>query len=214
MKMKKLVSGLLLAACFMSLAACGKAPAADAPQEGEKTQQEQMQPEQQEPEVLVMSDAADPVDYSTGVFTWMHYQEGEGDTLRELNSIDNCQYGTAGSSLQQASAAVGVLLLTGAEDVQTVLADYLAAMNTTQRDFFSFQWQMSAKKAKAMLAEPDTWKGLLSDCGRGDVDLGSFKPEQVDSLSESVLTLLREKGVADVWKEHTEEQPFAHWTES
>jgi len=217
MEMKKAVSGLLLAACFISLNACGRAPAAQVPQEEETPQtiqQEITEPQEpQEPEVLVMTDATDPVDYSTVVFTWMHYQEGEGDTLRSFNRIDNCQYGTAGSSLQQASAAVDVLLLTQAEDVQTVLADYLDAMNTTQRDFFSFQWQMSAKKAKAMLADPDGWKGLISDSGRGDVELGSFQPEQVDALSGNVLALLAEKGVTHVWKDHTDQEPFAHWTE-
>lgn len=216
MEMKKAVSGLLLAACFMSLSACGKAPASQKPQNDELQPEQQAVTEPQEPrepEVLVMTDATDPVDYSTGVFTWMHYQEGEGSTLQSLNRIDSCQYGTAGSSLQQASAAVDVLLLTRAEDVRTVLADYLDAMNTTQRDFFSFQWQMSAKRAKAMLAEPDAWKGLISDSGRGDVELGSFRPEQVEALSEDVLTLLAEKGVTDVWKGHTEKLPFSHWTE-
>lgn len=201
MKNQKIVSGLLLAACFVSFTACGKeaAPAPETPKE---------------PEVVVMTDAVDPVDYTTGVFTWMHYQEGEGETLKILNGIDNCQYGTAGSSLQQASAAAGVLLLTAAEDVAPVLDGCLAAMNTTQRDFFSFQWQMSVKKAKAMLADPAAWQGALSDCGRGDVDPAAYTLQQVEALDQTVLEALRQRGVTDEWKKHLEEQPFENWTES
>ena len=107
MKNRKMISGLLLAACFVSLTACGEktTPAPETPNA---------------PEIIVMTDAKDPVDYTTGIFTWMHYQEGEGETLKILNRIDNCQYGTAGASLQQTSAAAGVLLLTEAEDVAAV----------------------------------------------------------------------------------------------
>ena len=200
----RLLAALLLAACLILLTACGKTPSA-APTQPELPAQ---QPE--DPQVVVMTDAEDPVDYTQNVFTWMYLSEGEGETLKALNSIDHTQYGTAGSSLQQTASAVDALQLTGKTDVETVLAEYLSGMNATQKDFFSFQWQMSVKKARDMLANPASYAGLLSDCGCGDVDLTAFTAEQLDATDKAVMTLLQDNGVTDVWKT-AEQEPFLRW---
>jgi len=151
---------------------------------------------------------AAPVNYNTGISTWMCVPSQQSETWNAFVRIDSCQYGTAGSSLRQTAAAVSLLQLTKMEDASEVLYHYLREMNATQKDFFSFQWQMSLKKAGELLADPAAYAGALSDCGCGDVDLISFTAAAVAALDAAVKQQLQENGVTDVWKTLTNQEPF------
>ena len=155
---------------------------------------------------------AAPVNYDTAMFTWMVQSQQADEARKALQHIDTCQYGTAGASLRQTYAAVSLLQLTklnGAEAVHL----YLREMNATQKDYFSFQWQMSLKKAKSLLANPAAAAGALADCGAADVDLTSFDLAAVEALDTAVRQQLQTNGVTDVWKTLKDREPFAWYTE-
>jgi len=151
---------------------------------------------------------AAPVNYNTGIFTWMTYTEQQGAAWDAFEAIDICQYGTSGASMQQTRAAVALLQLSKMDNAAETLYHYLREMNATQKDYFSFQWQMSLANAKALLADPAAAAGTLNDCGLTDVDLTSFTPAAVDTLDGAVKKQLRENGVTDVWKTLMDQEPF------
>ncbi|MBR5284430.1 MAG: hypothetical protein IKU27_05230 [Clostridia bacterium] len=132
------------------------------------------------------------VDYSGDMTEWMYRPSAEDAVFRALCTIDSCSYGTAGASLAQQAAAEAVLSLSEQEDVGTGLRTYLEGMNATQLDYFSFQWQMIYPMAEK-LPEADT--------------------ERLEILNDLVHGILQELGVTDVWKSHTDLEPFWEWTE-
>ena len=109
-----------------------------------------------------------------------------------LCTIDSCSYGTAGASLSQQAGAEAVLWLSEQTDVDTGLRSYLEGMNATQRDYFSFQWQMIYPMAEK---------------------LPQAKGEQLEVLNDLTCGILQELGVTDVWKAHIDLEPFWEWTE-
>ena len=81
--------------------------------------------------------------------------------------------------------------------VEEAAKTYLAGMNATQKDFFSFQWQQALRQANALLDG--------SDAG---FDLKAVSSDRVDALDKPVTELLRDAGVTDEWKNHTDLEPF------
>ena len=151
------------------------------------------------------------VDY-TKDFTSFMYQPETVDAVTELfKTIDRCPYGTAGSSLSQVAAAVSLLELSKAEDVMPKLSLYLEKMDATQKDYFSFQWQMCIEKAYMILEKPEDFKGALEDVGLEDVDLSVFTKDEIEGLNTKVTEELEKHGVKDEWKNHTEMEPFVFW---
>ena len=132
------------------------------------------------------------VDYSGDMTEWMYLPSAEDAVIRALCTIDSCSYGTAGASLAQQSAAEAILSLSEQEDVGTALRTYLEEMNATQLDYFSFQWQM---------IYPMTEKLPEADA------------ERLEILNDLARGILQELGVTDVWKSHTDLEPFWEWTE-
>lgn len=157
---------------------------------------------------------AEAVDYSTDPQQWMYIPQEEGQALTLLISIDTCRYGAAGASLSQVSASVDLLTLSCLEDREPELESYLNGMNATQLDYFSFQWQMRMEQARDMLAQPESYKGLLEDSGNPNVDLTAFDPGALETMNEQVLAQLQKRGVEDVWKDHTDLEPFFLWENS
>lgn len=153
------------------------------------------------------------VDYSLEMSQWVYRTEASDDRGKALNDIAGSRYGVSGASLSQLLAALGVYTLTEQEMTEEYLEDYLGAMNATQRDFFSFQWQMSVKKAKKMLEEPEKYLGELQDVGREDWNLTDYCLEEVERIDQAVQSSLTELGVENVWKEHLDQEPFYEWTE-
>jgi hypothetical protein len=148
------------------------------------------------------------VDYTRDFTSFMYQPETENEVLELLKNVDRCSYGTAGSSLSGLVSGVSVLKLSETEGVLAFLSAYLDGMDATQRDYFSFQWQMGVKKAKAILENSDSFKGEMSDAGMEDVDLSGFDNDGLDALNTAVVNELEKRGVKDEWKNHLEIEPF------
>lgn len=132
------------------------------------------------------------VDYSGNMTEWTYQPSAEDPMIEALCTIDSCSYGTAGASLSQQAGAEAVLWLSEQADVGAGLRSYLEGMNATQRDYFSFQWQMIYPMAEK---------------------LPQADGEQLEVLNDLTRGILQELGVTDVWKAHTDLEPFWEWTE-
>ena len=154
------------------------------------------------------------VDYTRDFTSFTYQPEATDDAVTELlKTIDRCPYGTAGSSLSQVAAGVSVLELSAAEGTAEKLSKYLDGMDATQRDYFSFQWQMCMKKAKAILEKPDNFKGEISDAGIESFDASAYSKESLDNFNTIVMSELEKRGVKDEWKNHLDVEPFVFFVE-
>ena len=182
MKSKTILAAAMAALMILALAACEKEQTAE---------------------------PTDKADYSGSVTDWVYAPESDDELIQLLVTIDSDSYGSAGASLQQANAAVSLMKLAaeGSEDVGEAVKAYLAGMNATQKDFFSFQWQQALKEANALL-DGSKDAGVLEDAGDGDFDLQAVDSNRVAALDEAVTKLLRDAGVTDEWKNHTDLEPF------
>ena len=155
------------------------------------------------------SQTTDKVDYSGDVTGWMYAPESKDTLVNLLVSIDTVAHGSAGSSLQQANAAVSLMRLAMNESgkVEEAAKTYLAGMNATQKDFFSFQWQQALRQANALLDGSED-PAILDDAGDAGFDLQAVSSDGVDALDKTVTELLRDAGVTDEWKNHTDLEPF------
>lgn len=156
------------------------------------------------------SQTTDKVDYSGDVTGWMYAPESKDTLVNLLVSIDTVAHGSAGGSLQQANAAVSLMKLAMNESrkVEEAAKTYLAGMNATQKDFFSFQWQQALRQANALLDGSED-PAILDDAGDADFDLKAVSSAKVDALDKTVTELLRDAGVTDEWKNHTDLEPFS-----
>lgn len=152
------------------------------------------------------------VDYeNTPLQDWMYQFQTEDPTTRYLITIDTCQYGTAGASLKQMAATVALAQLCAAADREEKLDAYLAGMTDTQRDFFSFQWQMRLKHATQTMNDPKAAEGTLRDIGfRGEL-WTSQAILDLDSFTGIVQSKLKKYGVSDQWERHLDKEPFTNW---
>lgn len=155
------------------------------------------------------SQTTDKVDYSGDVTGWMYAPESKDTLVNLLVSIDTVAHGSAGGSLQQANAAVSLMKLAMNESrkVEEAAKTYLAGMNATQKDFFSFQWQQALLQANALLDGSED-PAILDDAGDAGFDLQAVSSDGVDALDKTVTELLRDAGVTDEWKDHTDLEPF------
>lgn len=156
------------------------------------------------------SQTTDMVNYSGDVTGWMYAPESKDTLVNLLVSIDTVAHGSAGGSLQQANAAVSLMKLAMNESgkVEEAAKTYLAGMNATQKDFFSFQWQQALRQANALLDGSED-PAILDDAGDAGFDLQAVSSDGVDALDKTVIKLLRDAGVTDEWKNHTNLEPFS-----
>lgn len=215
--MKNFAAFLLAAVLMLSMAACSKeesttennsnastsaeTSAEETPTEGEENSEEE-------------SSEESVADYSGDLTDWMYQPETEDENVLSLMEIDACEYGTAGASLKQTSAAVQVLKLSQSENITEALTAYLDGMDATQKDYFSFQWQMAVNKAEQLLTagtEEDT-AARLEECGHGDLDLSQYSVDGLKELHETVTTALTDYAVVDIWKTHNDLEPFIYWS--
>ena len=154
-----------------------------------------------------------PVDYSIPLPQWFYQPESDDSVTQKLINIDTCPYSTAGASLKQLLASVGLLQLTKEPDWESKLDAYLAGMTDTQRDFFSFQWQMRLNDAKLLLVPGNVLADMLGDVGMGDLSLTLFSSEELNQLHRTVTNKLQHYGVVDQWKNHRDIEPFIYWNE-
>ena len=140
---------------------------------------------------------------------WMYAPESKDTVANLLVSIDTVAHGSAGGSLQQANAAVSLMKLAMNEGgkVEEAAKTYLAGMNATQKDFFSFQWQQALRQANALLDGSED-PAILDDADAG-FDLKAVSSDRVDALDKTVIKLLLGAGVTDEWKNHTDLEPFS-----
>ena len=155
------------------------------------------------------SQTTDKVDYSGDVTGWMYAPESRDTVTDLLVSIDTVAHGSAGGSLQQANAAVCLMKLAmmDSEKAEAAVKTYLSGMNATQKDFFSFQWQEALRQANALLDGSED-PAILDDAGDAGFDLTAVSSAKVDALGKTVTKLLRDAGVTDEWKDHTDLEPF------
>lgn len=135
------------------------------------------------------SQTTDKVDYSGDVTGWMYAPESKDTLVNLLVSIDTVAHGSAGGSLQQANAAVSLMKLAMNESrkVEEAAKTYLAGMNATQKDFFSFQWQQALRQANALLDGSED-PAILDDAGDAGFDLQAVSSDGVDALDKTVIS--------------------------
>lgn len=152
------------------------------------------------------SQTTDMVNYSGDVTGWMYAPESKDTLVNLLVSIDT----VASGSLQQANAAVSLMKLAMIDSgkAENAVKAYLAEMNATQKDFFSFQWQQALSHANALLDGSED-PAILDDAGDAGFDLKAVSSDRVDALDKTVTELLRDAGVTDEWKNHTDLEPFS-----
>ena len=150
------------------------------------------------------------VDYSGDVTGWMYASESKDTLVNLLVSIDTVAHGSAGGSLQQTNAAVSLMKLAMIESgkAEDAVKTYLNGMNATQKDFFSFQWQQALRQTNALLDGSED-PAILDDAGDAGFDLQAVSSDRVDALDKTVTKLLRDAGVTDEWKNHTDLEPFS-----
>ena len=156
------------------------------------------------------SQATDMVNYSGDMTGWMYAPESKDTVVNLLVSIDAVARGSAGGSLQQANAAVSLMkfAMIDSGKAENAVKAYLAEMNATQKDFFSFQWQQALRQANALLDGSED-PAILDDAGDAGFDLQAVSSDGVDALDKTVIKLLRDAGVTDEWKNHTDLEPFS-----
>lgn len=155
------------------------------------------------------SQATDKVDYSGDVTGWMYAPESKDALVDLFVCVDTVAHGSAGGSLQQANAAVSLmkLAMVESEKAENAVKTYLAGMNATQKDFFSFQWQQALSQASALLDGSED-PAILDDAGDTGFDLQAVSSDRVDALDKAVTRLLHDAGVTDEWKNHIDLEPF------
>ena len=151
------------------------------------------------------------VDYTRDFTTYMYQPESKDLVIDNLKMIDRCSYGTAGSSLSQVAAGVSLLKLSKTDGVIDKLSDYLKGMDATQKDYFSFQWQMCMKKTYEILKNPESFEEALKDAGLDDIDLSDFNKDGTDKINSAVMSELEKLNIKDEWKNHLEIEPFVFW---
>ena len=151
------------------------------------------------------------VDYSGSMTDWSYAPETEDELVKLLTAIDTVSYGSAGASLQQANAAVALMKLAMADGskAEEAVKSYLAGMNETQKDYFSFQWQQAIKTALALL-NGDEDAAILEDAGDADFDLTAVDSTKTADFNNAVIQLLSDAGVTNEWKNHTDVEPFLY----
>ena len=151
------------------------------------------------------------VDYSGSMTDWSYAPETEDELVKLLTAIDTVSYGSAGASLQQANAAVALMKLAMADGskAEEAVKSYLAGMNETQKDYFSFQWQQAAKTAFALLDGTED-AAILEDAGDADFDLKTVDSAKIAGFNDTVIGLLGDAGVTNEWKNHTDVEPFLY----
>ena len=139
----------------------------------------------------------------------MYAPESKDTVANLLMSIGTVARGSAGGSLQQANAAVCLMKLVTIDrgKVEEAVKTYLNGMNATQEDFFSFQWQQALRHTNALLDGSED-PAILDNPGDAGFDLQVVSSNRVDALDKTVTELLRDAGVADEWKNHTDLEPF------
>ena len=155
------------------------------------------------------SQTTDMVNYSGDVTGWMYASESKDTLVNLLVSIDTVAHGSAGGSLQQANAAVSLMKLAMIDSgkAENAVKAYLAEMNATQKDFFSFQRQQALRQANALLDGSED-PATLDNPGDAGFDLQVVSSNRVDALDKTVTKLLRDAGVTDEWRNHTDLEPF------
>lgn len=151
------------------------------------------------------------VDYTREISDFIYQPETDDEVIEHFKIIDRCQYGTAGSSMIQITAGISVLVNSKSENVLLKLAEYLDGMDATQKDYFSFQWQMCFRKANDILKNPDSLLVEMSESGFEEVDLSVFNDDELNLLDAAVMTELSKRGVEDEWKNYAEQEPFVFW---
>lgn len=230
--MKNFAAFLLAAALMLSMSACSEEGSAaensgtqqsveasteastEESEEKEENNEETTEEESEEEEEAESGEES-AVDYSGDLSDWMYQPETADETADEttvsLMEIDACEYGTAGASLKQTSAAVQVLKLSQSKDITEALNAYLEGMDATQKDYFSFQWQMAVNEAEQLLTVEDA-AARLEESGHGDLDLSQYSIDNLKEIHEIVTTALTDHGVVDAWKTHSDLEPFINWS--
>lgn len=214
--MKNFTAFILAAALMLSMTACSEEKTTDTeseiPNEETVTIPSEEEVEEETPVEEVEEEEPEEADYSGDQQEWLYQPTSDDETTLSLMEIDACEYGTAGASLKQTSAAVQVLKLSQQEEVTEPLSAYLDGMTATQKDYFSFQWQMAFSGAEELLTAEDA-ADRLEEAGHGDLDLTQYNADDLNTLHETVMTVLKEQNVTDVWKDHSDLEPFIHWAQ-
>ena len=151
------------------------------------------------------------VDYTKDFTDYMYQPKSDDSVIDNLKTIDRCSYGTAGSSLSQVVAGVSVLKLSKADGVNDKLSEYLKGMDATQKDYFSFQWQMCMKRAYGIIENPESFEGALRDAGLDNIDMSDFDKDGLDELNSTIMSELEKSNIKNEWKNHFEIEPFTFW---
>ena len=111
-----------------------------------------------------------------------------------LDTIYTAPVGTAGSSLQQLSAALRMLQLSQMEESDRAdsLEWYLAQLDDAGKEHFFEQWQRISTTAYDLLTEEHA-ADRLADIGMEETDLGRYTQQALEAMDVQLRMLLEEQ---------------------
>lgn len=189
--MKKFFATIMSLAMIVSFVSCGSE------QSGQTTDQGKKQP-------------SITADYTTGSVEEWAYSSGQTDELSQLlNKINTVTYGLEDSDLKKVSAAVSIIMLSENEDAVNSIETFMSDMTDTQKDYFSFSWEMAAETADEIFEHPDRYSSSLYDAGYQEFNISQHSEEQFDNFDDMVEKRFEAMGITEEWENHEDIFPFS-----
>ena len=221
--MKKFLASLMAISMILSLVACGTDDVNSGDTSSENNNSvvvDESKPEPAETPVIEPTPTPEKeipvlhVDYENVPFgDWMYSDYEGSEDFKMLSIVNTVPYGTAGSSLDFASAAVIVLDFTNKDNSIDVIRAFMENMTDTQKDYFSFSWDGVSSYAAEFFADIDNMMPLLGSIGQEDFDINHYSIEKLNALDKEVNELFEEMGVQREWKNHKDLEPFWGYNE-
>ena len=180
--MKKLLATIMAATMVMGLAACGS----DKPAE----------PESNNSAVTEENEENSEVDYKNTPFEEWIYTSEDYKLLSNINSV---QFGSAGSSLKEAAAAVDLVVLSTEDDAVAQVENFMHEMTATQKDYFSYSWDVIAETAKGFFENPENLGEYLELAGVEGFNIEEYSKDDLKTLMDGVEGIFEEMHVERVW---------------
>ena len=198
MNMKKIIVMLLSAGMLLNLSACND------------VSEHSSDIKEQQKSVTAEKSEGTLVDYETVPFEkWVYTTEQDGEADQLLNSINNVQYGSAGSSLEEISAAVSMILLSQDDHAIDTIKCYLSEMTDIQRDYFSFSWEAATEKAEDIFDHVENYSEMIKEAGYPDFDITQYSKERLDHLDDMAEDYFTQAGITEEWENHKDILPFS-----
>ena len=205
MNMKKIILVLLSVGMLLNISACN-----DVSEHSSDTKEQQGSKMEETEKTGGQEEQTSPFDYETVPFEkWVYTTEQDGEAYQLLNSINNVQYGSAGSSLKEISAAVSMILLSQDDHAIDAIKNYLSEMTDIQKDYFSFSWEAATENAEDIFDDTEKYSEMIKEAGYPDFNITQYSKESMDHLDDMVEDSFTQAGITEEWENHKDIAPFS-----